>query len=67
MGRLETLVEPELLVSAPSAGQRAVPEDIREFRAARYRAAERPVSVQRSPCSVTSSERDPPRSRCSQR
>jgi peptidase E len=38
---IETLVEPELLASAPGGSQRSIPEDIREFRAERYRAAGR--------------------------
>jgi hypothetical protein len=36
---VESLVEPELLASAPGAGERRIPEDIREYRAERYRAA----------------------------
>jgi hypothetical protein len=36
---VEMLVESGLLASAPNASQRAVPEDVREFRAERYRAA----------------------------
>ncbi|HEX8155943.1 MAG TPA: peptidase E [Solirubrobacteraceae bacterium] len=38
---VETLVHPELLASASSGHERRVPEDIREFRAARYGAAGR--------------------------
>jgi hypothetical protein len=38
---VETVVEPELLASAPGGGERTVGEDIREFRAERYRAAGR--------------------------
>ncbi|MEA2186323.1 MAG: hypothetical protein QOK16_1334 [Solirubrobacteraceae bacterium] len=38
---VETLVQPELLPSAPGGSERRIPEDIREFRAERYRAAGR--------------------------
>ena len=45
---------------------RDVPAGIREFRAARYLPAA-DAEPRYSPDSVTSSEREPPRSRCSQR
>jgi peptidase E len=38
---VETRVEPELLASAPGGSERRIPEDIREYRAERYRAAGR--------------------------
>lgn len=38
---VETLVMPELLPTAPGGSERAIPDDIREFRAERYRAAGR--------------------------
>jgi len=40
-GAVRTVIEPELLTSAPSGLQREVPADIREFRAERYGAAGR--------------------------